>query len=263
MPFVNQAYFPLPFNDPMFDWAMNPAAAPGAIIPATTVPVATLPMFTPDGTAGVGPGSGVPIISSTPYQEANSLYAQPLNAPPKNQYNAILDNEAALLRRLQFARNPNGTPVMGQGANASGVVSLSINPLVDMPPNAAPFDFPGILTTPAPGTADSVVLSFTVPTGWDGVVKALANVYTGPGFVEGSGDLIWRLRVNGQYVKNYDSIQTTLGSFEEPRKIEGGIVLSSGQLVEYLVTVAAAASIPTGAGTQIVCFLRGFFYPRS
>ncbi|MBK8200668.1 MAG: hypothetical protein IPK75_20215 [Acidobacteria bacterium] len=82
------------------------------------------------------------------------------------------------------------------------------------PPGSQPFDYVGVISTPAAGSTDQLVLSFQVPFGWDGTIKKITNVYTGPGFFEGSGDLIWRIRRDGQFVKNYDSILVTFGDVQ-------------------------------------------------
>ena len=132
-------------------------------------------------------------------------------------------------------------------------------PWSEPPENFQPFDFAGVIDTPAISgpLTDSLVLSFQVPRGFDGVVKDLSHNVTGGGFVEGSGDLVWRLRVDNQYVKNYGRITVQFGTIAEPRATYG-IVLRSGQTFRYLVANAAYGV----GGTKIVCSARGWFYPR-
>lgn len=130
---------------------------------------------------------------------------------------------------------------------------------LDFPLDAQYFDFPGVIATPALGTA-ATVLSFTVPSGWDGVIRKVSHNYTGPGFVQGSGDLVWTIRVGGAAVKNYNLITSEFGSPQQPR--DTYIILRENQLVEYVVTVSATAVVPV-AGTFIVVFMAGWEVPRS
>jgi len=126
--------------------------------------------------------------------------------------------------------------------------------------NGFPFDTTSSIVTPLAGAAETVVLTFTVPFGVDGSIRGIHNQYTGPGFVEGSGDLIWRIRVAGAYVRNYNDIRTTMGSLVNPRLVEGGVEILSDQLVEYTVEHTALSLLPA-AGTRIICSLRGRFWP--
>ncbi len=127
------------------------------------------------------------------------------------------------------------------------------------PQDAQYFDFPGVIATPALGTNDAVALTFQVPPGWDGVIRLQSWNYTGAGFVQGSGDLTFRVRKGGQFVKNYDSILTEFGTPQQPRITR--ILIEENQLIEYLVSVAAAAVIPV-AGTFINVYSAGWFWPR-
>jgi len=133
-------------------------------------------------------------------------------------------------------------------------------PWNEFPDGGQAFDYAGVIGTPAAAGAETVALSFITPYGWDGVVKRLSHNYTGGGFVPGSGDLTWRIRVGGAFVKNYEAITVEFGTTTEPRPTDG-IRVFSGQLVEYIVNHAAASGLAVG-GTNIICFLAGWFYPR-
>ncbi|MBK8200731.1 MAG: hypothetical protein IPK75_20535 [Acidobacteria bacterium] len=112
---------------------------------------------------------------------------------------------------------------------------------------------------PAAGSTDQLV---PVPCRSAGMARSkITNVYTGPGFFEGSGDLIWRIRRDGQFVKNYDSILVTFGDVQNGREVlGGGILVSSTQLVEY--TVDVAGGFAPGPGTNIYCAFSGYFWPK-
>src|SRR6516164_474842 len=74
---------------------------------------------------------------------------------------------------------------------------------LDEPPGSVPFDDVGTIALP-PGQLspiDTPVLTFTVPRGSDGVIKWISNnVLDAPGFVQGSGALIWKIIINGRSV---------------------------------------------------------------
>jgi hypothetical protein len=146
-------------------------------------------------------------------------------------------------------------------ARLPGVDPTTKPPWEAAPPGAQPFDIQGILTTPALGTVDAVVLTYTIPFGWDAVIRGISNRYTGPGFSEGGGDLIWRIYVNRAAAKNYDNIRVTFGTGDQNRKVDGnGIRVFGTEVVEYTVSVDAAAAIPI-AGTRIIVGISGYEYP--
>jgi hypothetical protein len=132
---------------------------------------------------------------------------------------------------------------------------------VRAPAASIPFRKVAAIPTPLPGP-DSVVLDFQVPTGYDGLLTGCFNVYTGPGFGEGNGDIEWRILINKCYAVQLGQILVTLGSRAQAYPIDGGIQIQSGQRIRYLV------SVPNGSGgilpvnSQIVCGLEGLFYAR-
>lgn len=168
--------------------------------------------------------------------------------------NRLLAEEA---RRAACIRRP---PIEGAGGRA-GVQGREVQRpwWLDFPLNGQYFTYPGVIDTPALGTTLAVIQSFTVPAGWDGVIRKVSHNYTGPGFVQGSGDLAFAIRVAGAMIKNYSNILVEFGSPQQPR--DTFIIVREAQLVEYLVSVDAAAAIPI-AGTFINAFMDGWFVPR-
>lgn len=130
-------------------------------------------------------------------------------------------------------------------------------PWVEPPPGFQSFDYSKHIATPAVGV-DTEVLQFVVPDGFDGIIRRLSNNYTGPNFVQGSGQLIWRLLVDRMVVKNYGQILIEMGSIHHPRDTDG-ILVRSGQVVRYMVTCSDAALVGT---TGIICSLAGYFWPK-
>lgn len=118
---------------------------------------------------------------------------------------------------------------------------------------------------PAANGLDTLIGSFIVPTGFDGVGTVAIFNYTGAGFVEGSGDLTWRLELNQHFVKNFGNVPTQIGSLKIPYAAASNnaqILLQSNQLVQLWVnrSVASAGNLNGG---RIIGSLWGWYFPRS
>jgi hypothetical protein len=172
-----------------------------------------------------------------------------LFAVPRGTVGALAEL-AALTQRVL-----GDNPVRSAQTDQQG---LSSPPWVTPPDGYQSFDYASAITTPAFGAGDTVIVSFSVPLGMNGIIRRLANDYAGPGFVDGSGDLIWRILIDGRAVQGYSAITVRLGAINQPTVIDG-IQVSSGQLVSLVVNNATAA-LPV-AGTQVTGRLGGYFYP--
>ena len=153
--------------------------------------------------------------------------------------------------------------VLGAGA-AFGAQSLAENDLTGgMPPwivppsGADPFDETAVATIGAIGAIVTIV-SFPVPYGYDGVIKRFYNNYIGSNYVDGSGDLVWRILADGRPIKNFGNIITQMGSANTPR-LTDGIRVYSGQVITYVVLHAANGLLTDQSSAS----LAGYFYPRT
>ncbi len=115
----------------------------------------------------------------------------------------------------------------------------------------------GSIVTPAPG--DALVMTFKVPLGYAGVIRSLVTMYTGTGFIQGSGDIIWRLQIARRWAKDYGNLQVQLGSTREPFPTD--IYLVSGQIVSWYVNVVNASGQIQVGNSRIACFVNGWVYP--
>lgn len=130
-------------------------------------------------------------------------------------------------------------------------------PWIDEPSGSVSFDEQGGVTLSAlPDVGAQIVLTFIVPNGFDGVIKNLSNNVNFGGFVQFSGDLVWRLKQNGRPIKNYSNILAEKGSTQAPR-IVSPIRIYSGDIITWEVE---HVSNPLLAG-QIICSLGGYTYP--
>jgi hypothetical protein len=128
------------------------------------------------------------------------------------------------------------------------------------PPNSRPFivtpaPFPNY---PAPGAAATQVIAYACPIGFVAVVNLLAVVHVGGGFVDGSGNVIWRVLVNGAAVKGLANMQSQVGSYAQPNPIL--IVIQENDILQVTVEVPAAQpAMP--AGTTTAARFQGYVVP--
>jgi hypothetical protein len=131
-----------------------------------------------------------------------------------------------------------------------------------VPPQAIPFLRAKGLLTPAPAAGDQIVVSFPMPRGYDGLLAGIYQFYTGTGFINGSGDILWRIQLNQRYVKDLSNNPFSLGSPQYPFPMTEGQLLLSGQTVRYIVNVPNLSGQIQVGNSQIVCALLGFAWPR-
>lgn len=134
-----------------------------------------------------------------------------------------------------------------------------LTPWVTPPAGFESFDAQGVvaLVNPPAAGATAIILTFTVPQGFDGVIKRISHNTAFGGFVNGSGDIRWRILVGGVAARNYNNMLSEMGSQQIPRNI-AGIRVFNGQVVQYQVTHLANAAL----NGNIVATVGGWFYPR-
>lgn len=136
-------------------------------------------------------------------------------------------------------------------------MTWSESPWIFPPLGWEPFDEVKSIDTPAINT-QTVVLAKKIPQGYDGVIRRISNNFTGGGFVQASGQLVWRIALDNQVVRNYGNIQVEMGSISHPRETDG-ILVRAGQVVRYYVTCTDGALI---GGTKIICCFAGYIWPK-
>lgn len=131
-----------------------------------------------------------------------------------------------------------------------------------IPIQAVPFNKTGGIETPTTASGDNVVASFRVPVGYDGLLTACYFGYSGQNFIQGSGDILTRLRINQRFVKDLGNNPFLMGSPTLPLPLTEGQILLSGMWVQAIVNVPnLSGQIQIGAST-IYAGLLGFFWPR-
>lgn len=169
-----------------------------------------------------------------------------------NNFNACLDREACAWSKINAG---GGLQFVCPG------LKYEQPPWVKLPPQGRRFSQINSIALPNNDGLDHLVTSFIVPYGYDGVIVTTVNNYTGQNFVEGSGDLTWRIQLNMRYVKDYGNIKTSIGSLTIPTNIGNSIRILSGQLVQFFVN-RSVASGGTLIGGRIICALMGWYWPR-
>ena len=86
---------------------------------------------------------------------------------------------------------------------------------VDPPSQWENIDQLNYVALPAIGSI-ATILSYTVPIGRNGVIQKIANNFVGGGWVEGTGDVIWRILVDGAGIPGANSYTNILGSLGSP-----------------------------------------------
>jgi hypothetical protein len=192
----------------------------------------------------------------------NLCLQKPFNSP--NDYDACLVNDHWMYDYI----------VMSGGLRKvccpRGRKQYTQRPWVSMPAEGRRFKPIATLPVPAaPFTGlDTTVLSVTVPIGYDGVITDFVcgidpGVSGGTGFIEGSGDLVWRLKANGRHLRDLGNIQTSLGSLTAPNPVpRGGIRVWSQDILVFSVSFAVGADARISPDARIITSITGWFYPR-
>jgi hypothetical protein len=97
---------------------------------------------------------------------------------------------------------------------------LEDNPLHAIPEQGRELHKYGAIPLPVAFGVDTQILQFRVPLGYDGIVYGVLCKFVGPGFVNGSGDLLWRFRVNERWVKSLRAVPTELGDYTGYAQLE-------------------------------------------
>lgn len=194
-------------------------------------------------------GTRLPNLISTP-----PGYAVP------NQTAADLGNLAAWhFERLgqmgYLAAPPEGSLSQPLGM-PSNPAAVSRRVWKEEPPGSVPFDEQSNLTLPAPTLGvDVPVLTFTVPFGFDGVIKWISNNLLPEGTFT-PGALTWKILINRRSVRNFQAITNEKGTVFQGREVSP-IRIFSGDIVQYTVNQPTGSTL---TGTVVVS-ATGYYFP--
>jgi hypothetical protein len=134
----------------------------------------------------------------------------------------------------------------GQGQGTSNRPNLP--PWIYPPTNWENIDQDNYVLVPAIGST-VVIISYVVPPGRNGVINKVANNFVGGGWVEGTGDIVWRILVDGTPppgATSYDSILASLGNPASPTGVAGF------RIFENQLLTLVAFNNPAGANGGVV-----------
>lgn len=141
-------------------------------------------------------------------------------------------------------------------------------PWISMPAEGRRFKPIGILdapdlTNPANLNVPFTVLSEYCPLGYNGVITDVVLTWSGTGFVEGSGDLVWRVSADNRYLRDYGNVQTSLGSLTYPSPVpRGGLVIMSRNLVKVDVEFGTNSGASLSASGKVIVSITGWWWAR-
>jgi len=101
---------------------------------------------------------------------------------------------------------------------------------------------------PAPGAAAQLLLNYVVPVGFNSVFNFMAIFHVGGGYVNGSGNVIWRVLVNGAGWKGMNNLQSQFGSDSAPINTYIHLVENDNLQITAEIPLGQAA-MPPGAST--------------
>ena len=149
-------------------------------------------------------------------------------------------------------------PIAADSQRGGGQVDLS--PYVHPPNKEAQWFSPSNavnlppLLTANPG---ALILSYPVPPGYQGVIKKIALVSLAGGFVDFSGEIVFRVFIDQSPVQNYENIPFQIGTLAQPDDtfipVEGGSTI-------YIYVQTFTVPPPSG---QAAARIEGYQWPST
>jgi hypothetical protein len=115
---------------------------------------------------------------------------------------------------------------------------------------------------PAPGASAVTVISYTVPRSKMAFIRYLSISHFGGNDPSGSGQVIWRVLVNGGGLRGLNQLTATFGTFAAPKSLTAPIIATENDTISVTVEVPSTfAPMSGGAGTAAT--FDGFTMPIS
>ncbi len=179
------------------------------------------------------------------------LWTQP------NEFNRALEAEADLWRRIIRC---GGLQMTALGKRQR---RYQKPPWEAMPPEGERLNQIASIQRPALEQVETLVLDFTMDLAWDGVATNIMMTSTDPAFVEGSGDIIWRLRVGERWIPDFRNVLFQLNDLKNPHALVGGYIrLLSLQRVRIYAELGPGAAGRIDANSRINAGVVGWKYPK-
>jgi hypothetical protein len=175
-----------------------------------------------------------------------------------NAYDGALQRQAA---RWGYIRSHGGLKGCCRLAEL-GAPIYDEDPRLVMPSQGEPFqEMFSVPTADFVAGVDTVLGEFVVPNGYDGVLNRFVCNFTGNGFLDFSGFIFWRVKVNSRYARNLGNVQNTYGTFQTSFMVPGtdAFRLVSQQTVQLIANIPVGSPVSDGV---VAAGAFGWFYPR-
>ena len=180
-----------------------------------------------------------------------------------NDYSRLLDDEKRKAELLISELTTNTPGLSGLSSPISQEIQSSQVPPLYTGMRKNFFERGKLLTPADGGLANWSVVQFTVPTGHFGLILGYYCNYMGTGFVQGSGDIVWRLRVGNAWMRNMGNLQFAMGSLSNPFSMPLMQLLTSDDTITFAVNVPNTSGLIQVGTSYILCGLQGWYYPNS
>lgn len=134
-------------------------------------------------------------------------------------------------------------------------------PWIHMPALGEPFNLPASIVCPVNDGTDTSIQTFTCPVGYEGALWGFAHGYEGSGYIEASGDVLWRISINGRFPRGLNSIPLQMGSRFGLWMLPAPIRFKANETITYTVNIPVASAVATGAGNFVFGVLSGYIWP--
>lgn len=179
----------------------------------------------------------------------NRVWKQP------NAWNKALDTEAQILERIIRIGGFEMTIPFAKRRR------YKADPWVIMPPEGERLQKFGSIVRPANDGADHLIFSFQMPKAWDGVATNVMFSSTDNSFIQGSGDLVWRLKVGARWIPDFANVTFSLNDLRYPHELVGGYIrLLSLQFVSLYVNVPPTSAVDPAS--RVNAAVVGWQYPK-
>jgi len=134
-------------------------------------------------------------------------------------------------------------------------ISLFNPPADSLPFIITPNPFPAY---PAPGAGPIDVIEYVVPAGQLAVITKLAIVHVGGNPPDGTGNVIWRVLINGGGIDGLNDLTSQVATYAQPNDFV--FRLHERDIVQVTAEVPAAQP-PMPVGTRTAARFHGWTYP--
>lgn len=234
------------------------------------------PFFVPGS-----PNNPTPFSNPRAFAPPSPYFHQPIL--PDSVLPVALKRDPPLLKKLLWSPTSHDLDILRQSAvwrwiyehgglesccriPELGTPQFVIPPHVQKPTNGLDFEKMFFQPLSAFQTAgvfngiDTVIGQWRVPNAWDGVIKKVVFGFTGDGHNEGSGDIVWRLKIGQRFANDFGNVVNSYGSLQTALLVQQqNIKLLSGQTVTLLGNIPATSTI---SGGEIFAGNFGWIWPR-